>query len=114
MKKELNISAELKKLKKIFNEIETRKQNIVVGLIESAAFMRVELKKLEEYISEHGRTEHYQNGATQYGKKKSSEVEVYNAMIKNYSNIIKQLIDLLPGNGDASDELLNFIGGNKK
>jgi hypothetical protein len=56
--------------------------------------------------------EEYQNGANQYGVKKCSEVEIYNTMIKNYSSIIKQLIDLLPNDSKGSgDELLDFISG---
>lgn len=113
MKKSVTISSELRKLKKIFASIEKNKQDVAIGLIESAAFMRVELQKLEEHIAEHGCTEEYQNGANQFGKKKSSEVEVYNVMIKNYASIIKQLNDLLPDGESGADQLLDFIGGKK-
>ena len=49
-----DFSTELKKLKKIFKNIPKDKKNLVQKLIESAAFMSVELTKLENYISVNG------------------------------------------------------------
>lgn len=106
------IKKELAKLKKIFKNIEPDKAKIVENLIANAAFMAASLEELQDIINEKGYTEEYQNGANQFGVKKCSEVEIYNTMIKNYSSVIKQLVDLLP-NGGASggDELLDFISG---
>lgn len=101
---------ETEKLQKIFSKVEKNKRNVVDRLIENAAFMAEELQKLQEYIKEYGCTEEYQNGANQSGKKKSSEAEVYNTMIKNYSSVIKQLLELLPEEKVKSDELMDFIG----
>ena len=107
-------SKELNKLKKIFKDIEPGKQKIVEKLISNAAFMAESLDELQEIIREKGFTEEYQNGANQYGIKKCSEVEIYNTMIKNYSSVIKQLVDLLPDDAaNGGDELLNFIGGKR-
>ena len=104
-------SKELNKLKKIFKEIEPGKRQTVEKLIANAAFMAESLDELQETIREKGFTEEYQNGANQYGIKKCSEVEIYNTMIKNYSSIIKQLVDLLPNDAmNSGDELLDFIG----
>ena len=61
-----DFSTELKKLKKIFKNIPKDKKNLVQKLIESAAFMSVELTKLENYISVNGVSETYQNGENQY------------------------------------------------
>lgn len=105
-------SKELKKLKKIFKDIEPGKRQTVEKLISNAAFMAESLDDLQEIIREKGFVEEYQNGANQYGVKKCSEVEIYNTMIKNYSSIIKQLVDLLPSEAKSSgDELLDFISG---
>ena len=106
------ISTELKKLKKIFKNIPKDKKNLVQKLIESAAFMSVELTKLENYISEYGVSETYQNGKDQYGTKMSTEASAYNTMIKNYTSIIKQLIELLPEGLPGTKEgnaLMNFV-----
>lgn len=111
MAKDVKASAEIKKLKKIFKNIDENKQKIVAPLIESAAFMAEELQKLQKHIAEHGCTETYRNGANQTGKKKSSEVEVFNAMIKNYAAVIRQLTDLLPEDKREDDELMEFVRG---
>lgn len=105
-------SKELSKLKKIFKDIEPDKAKIVEKLIANAAFMAESLDELQSIINEKGFTEEYQNGANQFGVKKCSEVEIYNTMIKNYSSVIKQLVDLLPNGGaGGGDELLDFISG---
>ena len=105
-------SKELNKLKKIFKDIEPGKRQTVEKLISNAAFMAESLDDLQDIIREKGFVEEYQNGANQCGVKKCSEVEIYNTMIKNYSSIIKQLVDLLPdGSKGGGDELLDFISG---
>lgn len=107
-----DFSTELKKLKKIFKNIPKDKKNLVQKLIESAAFMSVELTKLENYISVNGVSETYQNGENQYGTKTSTEASVYNTMIKNYTSIIKQLCELLPEGLPTTKEgnaLMNFV-----
>ena len=105
-------SKELSKLKKIFKDIEPDKQRTVEKLISNAAFMAESLDELQKIIREKGFVEEYQNGANQYGVKKCSEVDIYNTMIKNYSSVIKQLLDLLPdGSNGGGDELLDFLGG---
>ena len=105
-------SKELNKLKKIFKDIEPSKQKTVEKLISNAAFMAESLDELQEIIREKGFTEEYQNGANQFGVKKCSEVEIYNTMIKNYTSVIKQLVDLLPnGAMSGGDELIDFISG---
>ena len=105
-------SKELNKLKKIFKDIEPGKQKVVEKLISNAAFMAESLDDLQNTIREKGFVEEYHNGANQSGMKKCSEVEIYNTMIKNYSSIIKQLVDLLPNEAKSGgDELLDFISG---
>ena len=112
LKKAEEISKELKKLKKIFKNIPKDKKNLVEKLIETAAFMSVELKGLEDYISKYGVSEEYQNGKDQYGTKMSTEASAYNTMVKNYTSIIKQLIELLPDGLPGTKEgnaLMNFV-----
>ena len=81
-------------------------------LIETAAFMSVELKYLENHISKYGVSEEYQNGKDQYGTKMSTEASAYNTMVKNYTSIIKQLIELQPDGLPGTKEgnaLMNFV-----
>ena len=108
------IKAEYWRLRKLYSDIEGNKLKLVLKLIARAAFMAVTLEDLEKYISEHGCTEEYQNGENQRGKKKSSEVEVYNTMVKNYTAVTDKLASLLPqpsGNGEADDGFENFVNG---
>ena len=114
MAKVKNKSKELEKLKKIFKDIEPGKRQTVEKLISNAAFMAESLDELQEIIREKGYIEEYKNGANQSGFKKCSEVDIYNTMIKNYSSIVKQLIDILPDESKGGgDELLEFISGKK-
>ena len=103
-------SKELTKLKKIFKDIEPDKQKIVEKLISNAAFMAESLDELQDIIRDKGFVEEYKNGANQSGVKKCSEVEIYNTRIKNYTSVIKQLLDLLPSGSGGKDELLDFLG----
>jgi len=72
------------------------KREIADKLIDKAEFMEEELQKLQNILREKGWTEEYQNGATQYGIKKSSEADVYNTLIKNYNATLKLIADLIP------------------
>lgn len=74
------------------------------SLIDSASFQTVILSALEKHIAEHGTTSEYQNGANQWGTKRSPEVEVYNSMIKNQMGIIRQLTDLIDRTGVEEDD----------
>lgn len=100
--KESNIKSEIKRLKKIFANLPQDAAAVAEKLIENAAFMAVSLRELQEIINDKGYTEEYQNGENQYGVKKSSEVDVYNTMIKNFNTTMKQLIDLLPDTPSGS------------
>ena len=90
------VKKEYKKLSGIYTRLDTKMKKVVDPLLREAAFMAASLYELRQIINAKGYTEAYQNGANQKGIKKSSEVEIYNTMIKNYSAIMKQLTDLLP------------------
>ena len=110
-----NITKEMNKLLKIFESADVNVQKIVKSLIENAAYMKCELKRLKEYNVEHGVKEFYQNGKGQCGYKESVESKTYNTMIKNYSSIIKQLNDYLPAgkkiDPDEDDDFDDFCSG---
>lgn len=98
------IEFQKKKLKTQFSKLDSKTKNIVSPLIDNAAFMTVTLENLQKIISEEGIMIEYQNGANQWGKKKSPEAEVYNTMIKNLSTITKQLTELVPRDIGAKDD----------
>ncbi len=90
------IKKEIRRLKRIFKDLEKDKMDTAISLINNAAFMTITLMDLQETINQDGSVSTYQNGENQWGTKKSPEVDIYNTMIKNHMNIIKQLTDLLP------------------
>ena len=94
----------IKKLTSIFKDLDKNKFSVIKSLIESVAFMSVQLKELEGVIKRDGAIEEYRNGRFQSGLKKSVAVEVYNSLIKNYSTCLKQLIDVLKSDFDESGE----------
>jgi len=100
IKKELDkdsrIKQEKSRLAKVFKNLDKNKLTTVQSLINNAAFMAITLEDLQKVINEYGISEEYKNGANQYGKKQSPEVEVYIAMTRNYTAIIKELVALAP------------------
>jgi hypothetical protein len=110
--KDERIKKEIRRLKNIYSKMDPDVKKVTQSLIENAAFMAVTLDDLQEIINKDGVISEYQNGANQWGTKKSPEVEVYNTMVKNHMAIIKQLTDLLPKEvkaveEDAFDEFIN-------
>lgn len=115
-KKKKEIKKEINRLTKVFKTIDINAYNIAKNLIDEAAFMTVTLKENRKYIEEHGVKEFYMNGKGQFGYKESVESKNYNTMIKNYSNVIKQLIDFLPKDEkkNEGEALLKFIAEGRK
>lgn len=111
MDKEERITKEARKLKRIFKELPQSKTDIAEKLISNAAFMAATLEDLQEAIDQAGFASTYRNSETQWGVKKSPEVELYNAMIRNYATVIKQLLDLLPKEEakQEENEFINFL-----
>lgn len=107
--------SELRRLAKLFGDLDESTQGIVKQLIENAAFMAVSLDELQNIIRQKGFSETYQNGENQFGTKKTVEVDVYNTMIKNYASVIKQLCDLSPAAQPEQDsKLFTYLSEKKK
>lgn len=115
-KKNAAITKEKQKISKLFAKIDKNKRDVVEKLIENVAFMSITLDELKEDIKIYGVKETYMNGSNQFGFKESIESKTYNAMLKNYMNAIKQLIDLLPDEEkkNTGEDLLKFIASGKK
>lgn len=103
--KEELIKKEQRRLKSIFKDLEPNKKKLVTPLIEKAAFMSVELDELQAFLAVEGFTSEYQNGENQWGTKKSPEADVYIALSKNYTAVIKQLTDLVPAAARKTSKL---------
>lgn len=106
------IKKEIKKLKVMFAELPDDAMKTALSLIENAAFMVVTLEDLQKSINRNGVVDTYQNGANQFGLKKSAAVEVYNTMIKNHVAVMKSLTDMIPKKqptpkNDGFDDFVN-------
>jgi len=112
--KTTSIKREIKRLQDIFQNMTPDAAKVAEKLVENAAFMAVSLSELQQIINEKGYTDGYQNGENQFGTKKSSEVDIYNTMIKNFNATMKQLIDMLPDSpsgGNSRNAALDYISG---
>ncbi|HWR29920.1 MAG TPA: hypothetical protein VN631_08790 [Negativicutes bacterium] len=94
--KEERIKREKNRLNKIYKVLEPGKYALAFPLIENAAFMRVTLDDLQASLNSNGCSEDYRNGANQFGKKASSELQAYNSLFKNYNTVMERLEKLLP------------------
>ena len=110
-KKEKAIKREVLRLKKIYGQIEERRQETIEGLIQRAAFMRVTLEELEDDINSFGVTEWFSQGNQEPYQRERPTARVYNSLNTSYQKITKQLTDLLPkealhqkDDGDAFDD----------
>lgn len=114
IEKQKMIEKEIARLEKTCKNMDEDKLETAKGLIDEAGFMTATLTDLKETINSKGCISIYQNGENQWGTKKAPEIEIYNTMIKNYMQVIKQLAELLPDEfPDASREIMEYLGGKK-
>lgn len=115
IKKETRIKRENKRLRNKYKELPKDFLEIVDGLIDEAAFMRVELQDMKEDMIENGRIEEFcQSANSKPYDRERPVVRQYNQMVRNYQNIIKQLDEKLPKKSeipekpDGFDEFINL------
>jgi hypothetical protein len=113
--KESRIKAERKRLVSNYADLPPGRMAIAEGLINRAAFMRVELEDLEADLLEHGWTEPFQQGKQDPYDRARPQGQTYNAVNGNYQKIIKQLDAMLPKDdlpgGDPDDGFDDFVNG---
>ena len=108
------IKKEKARLSKFYKDMAPEKKGIAVGLIERAAFMRVQCEDLEIDLNENGWTELFQQSekVDPYTRARP-EGQTYNTLNANYQKIIKQLDGMLPKTEPkpADDGMDDFIDG---
>lgn len=110
--KKEKVENENKRLREVFAAIPADKMKCVDGLIDRAAFLRVELQRCEMDIQQNGTTEKFTQGTAEPYDRERPIVRQYNSYLTGYQKTIKQLIDLLPKNVDTSlvDTFKDFVG----
>lgn len=96
LEKEKQIKKEVSRLAKQFAGIDPKKKSVVEKQINNAAYLHVSMVELQDSINENGYVDHYQNGANQFGTKMSPQVQILDSYQKQYTQVIRQLLDLLP------------------
>ena len=95
MTRDARIEAEEKRLREILSSMPDDKLRLVEGLVQRAAFLRVELEDLEKDINENGSTEVYQAGPSSPPMTRvRAAAQHYDKMARQYLATCKQLADL--------------------
>ena len=112
--KEKNIKQEINRIKKLYKDFPKEKSKVLEGLINESAFIKVSLEELGDNLLKNGFTEVFEQGEQRFNRERP-EVKIYTTFIQRYSNVMKQLIDLLPVEvkKEEADELLEFLNRNK-
>ena len=113
--KEERIKSERQRLNKLYKNLDPSKKALAAGLIERAAFMRVECEDLEADLRENGWTQPFQQtrGMEPYDRARP-QGQTFQTMTGNYLKIIKQLDAMLPQDAAAaagSDGFDAFVQG---
>lgn len=112
--KEKRISAEKRRLKAKYKDLPKDTLAIVEGLLDEAAFMRIELADMKRDMIENGRVELFtQSEKTEPYERERPVVRQYTQMIRNYQNALKLLDEKLPAKAvePVDDGFDSFVGG---
>lgn len=114
VEKTKRINKELRRLKKLFSEIDENKKKLVQATMEDVAFLTVTMQDLRENINRHGTTAEYKNGENQYGTKQSPDSQLYLQMSQKQTQAMKILVDCMPkavkvDSTDKKDDFEDFV-----
>lgn len=112
MAKKNVVSADIKKVGRLLDNIPEDRQPIAKGLYEELEFMYETMAALKQQVREEGATAMFQQGRQEFLREHPA-LTAYNKTIQRYNQTYKQMIDLLPasnGNQEA-DPLMEFIQG---
>ena len=113
--KEERVRSEKTRLNNLYKALEPSKKALAAGLIERAAFIRVECQDLEADLREHGWTEPFQQakGMEPYDRARP-QGQSFQSLTANYLKVLRQLDSMLPQDGAAavgSDGFDGFVQG---
>lgn len=114
LQREKNIKKEFNRLKNLYKKFTPDKMPAIEELIKNAAFMKVMLEEFRETLIKHGTTEVFKQGKQEIVVERH-ESKQYLPYIQKYTQIMKQLIDLLPPSEakKQEDELTKFVNRKK-
>lgn len=110
------IAAEIQRLIGIFQDLDTVSLASIDSVVRRAAYMRITLEDYEADLDAKGYVEMFSQSPSQTPYERERPVaRLYNAMLKNYTAIMKQLCDDLPDSvpEDVSKEINEFADGTR-
>ncbi|HYF94430.1 MAG TPA: hypothetical protein VD969_19600 [Symbiobacteriaceae bacterium] len=115
--RDTRIKREVSRLRRILKKVPEVRQQLAIGLVERAAFLRVELEDLEADINKNGTTEVYQPSEDSPPITRiRAAAQQYDKLVKSYTTVCRQIDDLVPQGGKPgekvtapSDALQNLI-----
>lgn len=117
LEKEKKIRAEKNRITKIYknNNLDKDIIKVLEGLVSDAAFMRVAIEEMKTELIKKGLLETFKNGSQEFMREKP-ESKLFLNFMKQYSNTMKQLIDLMPVQvkEEEQDKLLQFFQSGKE
>ena len=108
-------TADIKSLRTVFESINDNKSKMALSLLDKAEFLNKTLDDLKKKIEEDGVVTIMLQGSYSI-ERENPALKSYNTTVKNYSSVIKQIVDLLPEstNKQVGEDLLKFIASGKK
>lgn len=102
-------------LRQVFENMNDNRSKLALSLLDKAEFMNKTLIELEEKVKEDGVVTLMSQGSYVI-ERENPALRSYNTTIKNYTSVIKQIVDLLPEstNKQVGEDLLKFIASGKK
>lgn len=102
-------------LRQIFEKTDDNKSKLALSLLDKASFMNKALIDLERKVNEDGVVTMMCQGSYEI-ERENPALRAYNTTVKNYTSVIKQIVDLLPDNESkqVGEDLLKFIASGKK
>lgn len=94
------VQIEYDRLKTLFISVEQSKSELVDNLINQAAFMKVELDKLQEQIRKHGAIQISIKGM----QRQTEAAKYYTKLVNSYGTVIKTLNTILGTQVDDGDD----------
>ncbi len=105
----ISINLEYERLKSLFSLVDESKTELVDNLIYQAAFMKVELDKLQEQMIKYGAIQISSKGA----QHQTEAAKYYTKLVNSYGTVIKTLNTILgtqvDDGDDAFDEFLKRV-----
>lgn len=107
---EERISIADKKITKFFKALSEDKRKFLAPTIRQLAVMQVTLERLADEINNSEILDCFEQGAQQF-MRENPALKSYNATVKSYTALFKQLVDMLPDSdaNEAGAALMNFV-----